>query len=101
MSVVTVNFRSGPGSFTKTPLANLDYTVDWGDWLDGLNDAIVESNWVIPDGILLSAATSDTRTATGWLTGGEVGQDYLIINQITTADGRMTEKSFTVRVRNP
>ena len=48
-------------TFLKDPEAVLDYTVDWGIWLD--TDTISTSNWTVPAGITKdSSAISGANT---------------------------------------
>lgn len=84
-------------AFRKDPDAVLDYTVDWGAWLDG--DTIATSDWVVPDGITEDAATNTTTSATIWLSGGTEGAAYRIVNRIVTAAGRTDDRTIVINCR--
>lgn len=87
-----------PITFTKDPHAKLDYSVDWTRWLNG--DTISSSSWSVPAGLYLSAQSETTGIATCWLMSGTAGQAYQVTNSITTAAGRVDERTFTIIVRN-
>lgn len=84
--------------FEKDPLATLDYTVDWSDWLDA-GDTIDTSTWTIDAGITSSLESNTTTTATVWLSGGVSGTSYNVVNIITTTLGRIQPRTLTIFVR--
>ena len=87
--------------FLKDPGASLDWTVDWASgYLDG--QTITDSQWsALPDengGIAIAATmTQPTRTA-ATLTGGMPGHVYRVSNRVTLSDGRIDERTLTIRV---
>ncbi len=86
-------------AFVKDPDATLDYSFDWGPWLQ--NDTISTSNWTVESGISIVPAseTFDTTTTTAFISGGAEGEKYLVTNRITTVGSRTDERSFIIRVR--
>lgn len=84
-------------SFNKDPQARKDYGFDWSAWLG--TDTITASTWTLPSGITSYAESNTTTVATVWLSGGTHGQDYLVTNQITTAGGRIEQRSLKIQVR--
>jgi len=86
--------------FVKDPQAILDYSLDWGPWLDG--DTISTSNWVVASPLVIESGTEsfDSTTTVLFISGGTAGQAYLVTNTITTAAGRTDERSFELRIRN-
>ena len=84
-------------NFLKDPEGVLDYQIDWSSWLD--EDAISSSSWTVPTGITEDSSTNDTTTATIWLSGGTLGEDYEITNRIVTAGGRTEDRTITIKVR--
>lgn len=88
-----------PQTFTKDPEAVLDYQVNWLAWL-GSSDTIATSVWIVPSGIVKDSDTNTTTTATIWLSSGEDGADYEIVNRITTASGREDDRTITIQVRS-
>lgn len=83
--------------FNKDPDARLDYKVDWTSWLD--TDTISNSEWIIPTGITYEADTFDNTSATVWLSGGSLDSSYEVVNRITTAAGRIDDRTITIRIR--
>ena len=87
------------GTRAKDPDATVDYAIDWSAWLG--SDTLLSSTWVVPSGLTqpVSPAASFTSTVTTvWLTGGTLGQSYTVTNRITTAAGRIDDRSFDLRV---
>jgi len=96
---------------SKVPIAVLDYSVLWRDWLR--SDTILTSNWEYSTGITIGLTDinqdpvilDDGTTAppltlvTIWLLGGTAGQKYNITNTITTAAGRINLVSFKIEVK--
>ena len=81
----------------KDPQATLDYRFDWAAWLT--TDTIATVTWTVPTGITQTAITNTTTTATIWLSGGTVGTRYTVVCRITTAAGRIDERSLVVSVQ--
>jgi hypothetical protein len=79
----------------------LDYAVDWREWLAPDGDTITDSAWTAEPGITIEQDPAPTATGgvvTVWLSGGVTGRSYLVTNRITTALGRVDERSFTLGV---
>jgi len=83
------------------PAESLDYDLDYTDWLtDGDN---------VQSATAAISPADDTLTATGvyvndprvkvWLAGGTSGQTYKVTVTATTADGRIKQDEFRVRVK--
>ncbi len=84
----------------KDPGELLDYGYDWTKLLDPEDDTIADSEWVIPDGINSESGTYDDKTVAVWLSGGTHGQDYDLVNNITTEAGRIHSQTLRVKVRD-
>lgn len=84
--------RSSGQNVTKDPDALLDYATDWSSWLD-TGDTIASSLWVVPAGLTITAQSHTTTGATVWLSGGTLGERYEVVNRITTAQGRIEDRS--------
>ncbi len=82
----------------KDPAAILDYTVKWSQELGA--DQISTSSWIIETGIVNTAESNTTGTATVWLASGTAGETYAATNQIQTTGGRQDERTIQVRVGN-
>jgi len=88
---------AGVAFILKDPQAVLDYVVKWSDWLaDAAGDTIVTASWTVPVGITKLSESNTAIAATIWLSGGTAGTTYRITNQITTAAGRIAQRSFDV-----
>jgi hypothetical protein len=83
-------------TFRKDPQATLDYHVDWSTWMED-GDAIIASDWFVADGLTEVVDAFSTTVATVWLSGGTAGQSYTVTNRITTSDGRIDERSITIK----
>lgn len=80
------------------PNEKLDYGFDWttDGWI--ASDTISTSTWsVSPTGPTLSGAASTTTTTSVFITGCTHGLIYSLTNQITTAAGRIGERTITLR----
>lgn len=80
----------------KDPNAVEDYVLDWSSQLGA--DTIASSTWTVPTGITQASVTNTPATTTIWLSGGALGQDYELLNRITTAGGRTFDGVLFVRV---
>ena len=90
--------KDGLPQIVKDPNASLDYRIDWSDWLG--TDTIAASTWTVfpAGGLTLGSASAATKTATTFLSGGTAGQVVRVTNRITTALGRIDNRSFNVRL---
>ena len=83
----------------KDPAATLDYGFDWTDWLSG--DVLVASSWSVFGTSLVIENDEFTNTvSTVWLSGGINRSKYKVVNRITTAGGRIDERTLLVSVDN-
>lgn len=102
-------------SFTKQPGDHLDYDLDYEPFFDNPdfpdNDNIDSSGAVTVVVSPQAASPSlqctshtaigapDSRRVKVWLSEGIDGADYKVTVTITTHDGRVKEKDFTMKVR--
>jgi hypothetical protein len=84
--------------YVKDKDAVLDYKVEWSTWLQ-VSETISTSTFTVPTGITKDSQSNTTTTATVWLSGGAVGQEYAVINRITTNQGRTDDRTITIRVQ--
>lgn len=93
--------------YIKDPDATLDYGFDWNRKQAGAADGtgylaagetITSSTWIVPTGITQVSASNTTTTTTIWLSGGTVGQPYLITNRIVTSALRVDDRTFRVAI---
>ena len=85
-------------TFKKDPDAVLDYGFDWSTWLAIHGDTITASTWTVPAGISEGANQRDGTSVKIWLSGGTVGESYVISCEIVTSDDRTDERSLTIMV---
>ena len=84
--------------YLKDPQAHLDYAVDWSPWLDG--DTIASVAWTVPAGLTLESQSHTATVATAWLSGGEVGVTYTVVCEVTTAAGRVDDRTLVIECKN-
>ncbi len=86
------------GTVRKRPDDQLDYDVEFERWLsDG--DTITDATAVAdPEGITVSSTQVFGTVVKVWLAGGEAGNSHKITVTTTTAQGRVKEVTFNVRV---
>lgn len=80
----------------KDPDATLDWIFDWTLWL-GEFETITDAEFIVDPGLVVVATAHTTKTATVWLSGGSESQVYTVTNRVTTSDGRIDDRSFTLR----
>ena len=76
----------------------LDYTMDWGPYLD--SDQIDSVLWIVADGLVSEAETHDSKTATIWISGGVVGMTYDVVCRVTTIGGRIDDRTIAICVKD-
>ena len=82
----------------KDPNEKLDYTIDWSAALVG-TDTIVDSIWTVDSDLETSGTSYDTTKTVIWLAGGTDGVKYNISNRVTTAYGRIMERTVILKVK--
>lgn len=80
----------------KDPDAVLDWIFDWNDWL-GEFETISTSEFIVDPGITVDSSADTAKTATVWLRGGTESQVYRVTCRITSSEGRIDDRSFTLR----
>ena len=84
-------------SFVKDPDAVLDYSFSWVDWL-AEGETIVAFE-VTPAGVTLDSASHDAGVVTAWVSGGTLRTPASLTCRITTSQGRVDDRTITLRVR--
>lgn len=86
-------------SYTKDPDATLDYSVDWSAQLDD-GDTITASSWPeVDDGITVDSHEHTDTAAVVWVSGGTAGTTYALTNRITTAGGRIDDRTIRLKIK--
>ena len=87
-------------TFTKDPDATLDYQINWAAWLED-EDIITDSSFVSnSDNITVDSSSFTDTTSTVWLSGGQAGSSYEITNRITTALGRVDDRTIKIKCKD-
>lgn len=85
----------------KDPDAVLDYQVDWSEWL-AAGESISGTPIVTANGLIVNPAGKSTVVADGkvtfWLGGGAKRSLCDVSCLITTSQGRVDQRSFSVKV---
>jgi hypothetical protein len=87
--------------YLKSPGGQLDYSIDWAaGYLD--TQSVASSYWTITPveagGLAVLADTRSAARVTATLTGGVVGHVYAVSNRAIFTDGRIDERTISVRV---
>lgn len=83
-------------TFSKDPIAVLDYTIDWSDFVG--DDSIATSTWTLDAGITNVGALSSRNLSIIFISGGVAGTGYNASNSITTAGGRTDKRTIRLNV---
>lgn len=83
--------------YVKDPDATLDYIWDYSTWLPN-NDTLVTVSFIASPGITINSQSNTSTNATAWISGGSSGQVYSVTCRITTAQGRIDDRTVTIRV---
>jgi hypothetical protein len=86
------------GKDYKDPDDTKKFTVNWAPYLRTGATLSSVSTPTPPAGITVSATTNDTTTSTHTISGGRVGQDYVVTARGVTSDGEQLDLEFTVAV---
>lgn len=84
-------------SYVKDPDATLDYAFDWSLWLDS-GDTIQTSVWTADPALTLTNESNDGTKTKVFVSGGVNESTYKLTNRITTAQGRIDDRSVEIRI---
>lgn len=86
-------------SWEKDPQASLDYSIDWVDWLaDVPGDSIANLYVTKSDGVSVSAQAIRGTVTAVVVKGGEVGVWETITVRVSTAQGRLDERTIKLLI---
>ena len=77
-------------TFVRNPLVEdvLDYLWEWGDWL-ATGETIISKEVTVPAGLTeLSSSIVGGDSVVVWISGGVIGQNYVVAVKVTTDFGR-------------
>ena len=78
----------------KSPAANLDYTLDWTQWLEGDTIATAAAVADTLSGIVIGTIVNTTTMVSMMVSGGTLGAIGSVTVTITTAGGRTETQTF-------
>lgn len=89
------------GTYLKQPADVMDYDLDYSEWLtpgDNVDSTVID---IAPSGALeaVSVFVQDPRIKL-WLSGGTTGTTYKVTATTTTADGRIKQDEFRIKVKD-
>lgn len=102
MTVETfITSASGKKTITKSPRAVLDYAFDWTDWLSGNADTITGHVVEVDteSGIVRESSTLSVAKVIAIISGGTLGATGWVRCRITTAGGRVDERTFFIKIK--
>ena len=83
----------------KDPDEILDYGFIWTDLMvEG--DVITNSEWLSASGINIDSDTHTSDITVVWLSGGAVGDQYDLTNRVTTAAGRVFDRTSRIAIKD-
>jgi hypothetical protein len=82
----------------KGPTEVLEYQHNFS--LELGTDTVSTSTWTTDSGITKNSDSNTDTTSTIWISGGTLGQTYLVRVEITTVDGRTHNYSFYLRIQD-
>lgn len=84
------------------PAEEIDYRIDWSRVLQSEQDESITSVvWTAPPGITADNQSNGPTQTTIWLTGGTIGQTYVIQCRIATDWGRTFDQSVSIKIVQP
>lgn len=89
----------------KDPDDILDYSLDWSEQMEidtdtiSAYEVIIEQGTVEVDDSLGHGTSFDDTSTLVWLTGGTAGEECLVVNRITTAEGRQYDHTRKLRIK--
>jgi len=91
------------GIVPKKPADQLDYVVDFSDWIPDDDTILTATADVTPAGeLVIDSVHVDTETprVQVWASAGNAGTTYVVAVTAATAGGRIKQENFKVRVGN-
>ena len=89
---------NGKATIIKDPDENLDYSFNWSDYLSPTSDTI-ESVVFAAVGATLGDVSNTTTLATAFVSGGVSGSTATLSCAITTAQGRVAQRSVYLKIK--
>jgi hypothetical protein len=88
-------------SYTKVPVARLDYTWDWTPWLADVSDTISDATVTVPEGLTaVGERVVDGGFVTQRVEGGVLDDVYKMVCRIQTVGGLIDEEPINLVIRD-
>ena len=88
------------GNFTKQPVEIIDYDIDYSEWLTAGDNVQAASVEVSPVRLTVESTFINDPRVKIWVSGGTTGTTYKLTVTATTADGRVKQDEFKVKVKD-
>lgn len=89
------------GTFTKQPAEIQDYDIDYSEWLTAGDNVSSVAVTILPaTNLVLDSQYNNDPVVKLWFSGGTDGVKYKITVRTTTADGRLKEDEFFIKVKD-
>ena len=88
------------GTFIKQPADITDYDVEYQEWLPVGDSLLSTQVTVSPDTITIQVARVVDQRVNIWLEGGAAGTTYKFTVNTTTAQGRVRQDEFRVKIKD-
>lgn len=88
-------------TFKKDPDATLDFAVDWSAWLLPFADSISTVQWIPSSGLAVESSPAPSNAAgvaTAWISGGEPGTEETLVCRMTSAAGRIDDRTLRIKI---
>lgn len=99
----TFELKNGKPEIPKDPNATLDYTEDWTEWLAAAStpaDTIASAQVTTTSlSVTVDSIANDAQRVTAWCSGGIPGEKAPLTFRITTAGGRIDERTIYLKVK--
>lgn len=88
------------GTFTKQPVEVKDYDLDYSEWLVAADTVESAEVTVEPAGLTVGSVFTQNKKIKVWLSAGTNGTVYKLTVTMTTANGRVKQDEFKVKVKD-
>ena len=85
-------------TYKKDPNATLDYLFDWEPYLTPVADTIASVMFVLTGGLVEVSKANTATKATVFVSGGTTGTPATITCRITTAGGRIDDRTISLTI---
>lgn len=103
-SAITVS-PTGKKSAVKDPDAVLDFPFDWSAWLTDVGDTYGSHSFVVADPagvatpLVVASSSHVGGVVTAFVSGGTLDQTHALTCRLTTAGGRIDDRTLYIKVR--